>query len=221
MLKEVDVKAKRVTKEETISDRYTSGMFKSDNGYTFDLTEEHVPFINILQYLSGRVPGLMVSGSPTNPSVRWRGGTPGFYLDEMPSDVEQISTVPVDDIALIKVYRPPFMGGFGGGDGGIAIYTKRGGDATYSPGIGFEKYKIAGYSITREFYSPDYSEDKRVNELDDERTTLYWNPKLERDSVDQKLHISFYNSDVGKRYRMVVEGMTEDGRMARIEKVLE
>src|SRR5699024_8272077 len=34
LLKEVEVKAKRITKEESIEDRYTSGMFKSDNGYT-------------------------------------------------------------------------------------------------------------------------------------------------------------------------------------------
>lgn len=220
MLQELEVTADSVKKEESIEDRYTSGMFKSDNGFTFDLTEETLPYTNILQYLQGRVPGLMVGPNPANPSVRWRGGTPGFFLDEIPVDIDQIINTPVDDIALIKVYRPPFMGGFGGSDGAIAIYTRKGGDRQFNPGAGFTKKPLVGYSIVRQFYSPDYSVDKKVNKLEDQRATIYWNPVMKTDSTTHDLKISFYNTDITRQMRIIIEGITNTGQVARIEKLV-
>ncbi len=220
LLKEVEVTATRIPKEKSVEERYTSGMFKSDNGYTFDLTDKTLPYTNILQFLVGRVPGLMIGANPAQPSVRWRGGTPGFFLDEVPVDIEQIMNIPVDDIALIKVYRPPFMGGFGGADGAIAIYTRKGGDRHFNPGAGFEKKALVGYTLVRQFYSPDYAVKKRINELPDNRATLYWNPELKIDSINHQLKIAFYNSDITRRIRVVFEGVTKKGRLARIEKVV-
>lgn len=220
LLKEVTVTARKVPQEEKTEDRYTSGMFKSDNGYTFDLTHKTIPYTSIFQFLQGRVPGLMIMGNPMDPTVRWRGGTPGFFLDEVPVSADEIGTIPVDDIALVKVYRPPFYGGFGGGDGAIAIYTKRGGDQDYSPGRGFERLRIPGYTIVRQFYSPDYAVKKRVNELPDKRATLYWNPDLVKDSTSGPVTFSFYNTDITRRMRIIVEGITDDGRIGRVEKVI-
>lgn len=221
LLKTVDVTATKIPKEKSIEERYTSGMFKSDNGYTFDLTNETVPYTNIFQYLQGRVAGLLISGNPSSPSVRWRGGTPGFFLDEVPVSADEIANVNVDDIALVKVYRPPFYGGFGGSNGAIAIYTRRGGDQRYSPGKGFSMQRVMGYSVVREFYSPDYSVKNRLTELPDKRVTLYWNPDLKADSLTHKVSFSFYNSDVTKRMRIVVEGLTEEGKLAHIEETVQ
>ncbi len=221
LLDEVTVTANRIPKEETTEERYTSGMFKSDNGYTFDLTDKTLPYSNILQFLIGRVPGLMVGPSPSRPSVRWRGGTPGFFLDEVPVSIDEIVNIPVADIALIKVYRPPFMGGFGGANGAIAIYTRRGGDRNFDPGVGFTKKTLVGYTLVRHFYSPDYSVDKKVNELPDKRATLYWDPLLKTDSTTHDLKISFYNTDITKRIRVIIEGITSNGKIGRIEKIVE
>lgn len=220
LLKEVQVTAKRIPKEKSVEDRYTSGMFKSDNGYTFDLTNKTLSYTNILQFLTGRVPGLMISANPLRPGVRWRGGIPGFFLDEVPVDVGQIMNIPVNDIALVKVYRPPFMGGFGGSNGAIAIYTRKGGDRHFSPGAGFKEKKLVGYTIVRQFYAPDYSVKKKVNELPDKRATLYWNPELKADSTAHELRIAFYNSDITKRIRIIVEGITDNGQLVRVEKVI-
>ena len=221
LLNEVEVTAKRIPKEQSIEERYTSGMFTSDNGYTFDLTKEIMHYSNILQYLAGRVPGLMVGPNPSQPSVRWRGGSPGFFLDEVPVSIDEIVNIPVDDIALIKVYRPPFMGGFGGADGAIAIYTRRGGDQQFDPGEGFLKKKVMGYSLVRQFYSPDYSVDKKINELSDQRATVFWNPRLRTDSTTHALKISFYNTDITRRLRIIIEGITKGGQIARLEQVLQ
>ena len=220
-LKEVNIRDKKITPQQTIEQRYTSGMFSSGDGYTFDLTKE-TPFQqNIFQYLQSRVAGLNITGDINNPTMSWRGAKPSLYLNEMPSDVSLLANVNVNDIALVKVFRPPFMGGFGGGAGGaIAVYTKKGGDNQGDQTIrGFERMKKAGYSLVKEFYSPDYAVKKEVHELPDKRLTLYWNPYISVDSITYARTIQFYNNDFSKRFRIVVEGITADGRVGRVEQV--
>ena len=42
-------------------------------------------------------------------------------------DAATITQLNVNDIALVKVYRPPFIGAFGNGPGGaIAVYLLKG-----------------------------------------------------------------------------------------------
>jgi hypothetical protein len=219
LLKEVNIKEKKITPQETIEKRYVSGMFTSDNGYTFDLTKETPTSFNVFQYLQSKVAGLQITGDYSNPTLSWRGGTPTLYMNEMPTDKEMISTLNINDIALIKVFRPPFMGGFGGGAGGaIAIYTKKGGDNTSDESVrGFELYKKGGYTLTKEFYSPDYSVRNDLHALADKRLTLYWNPRVQIDSASHKAKITFYNNDFTSHFRVVVEGFSEDGRPGRAE----
>jgi hypothetical protein len=219
LLKEVNIKEKKITAQETIEKRYVSGMFTSDNGYTFDLTKETPTSFNVFQYLQSRVAGLQITGDYSNPSLSWRGGSPTLYLNEMPTDKGMISNLSINDIALIKVFRPPFMGGFGGGAGGaIAIYTKKGGDSPADESVrGFELYKKGGYTLTKEFYSPDYSVRNDMHALADKRLTLYWNPRVQIDSATHKAKITFYNNDFTTHFRVVVEGFSEDGRPGRAE----
>jgi len=222
-LKEVNVNAAKVKPEETTEKRYTSGMFSGGDGYTFDLTKETPISLNIFQYLQSKVAGLQISGDLNNPSLSWRGGKPGLYLNEMQSDVSMLSTLSMQDIALVKVFRPPFMGGFGGANGAIAVYTKKGGDNApkNDPSIrGFKLYKKAGYTIVKQFYSPDYSVKKEVHALPDKRLTLYWNPNVAIDTLTHTARVEFYNNDFTKRFRLVVEGIGDDGSVGRLEQEL-
>ncbi len=77
----------------------------------------------------------------------------------------------MNDVALIKVFRPPFFGATGGGAGGaIAIYTKKGGaDNSNIKGLDFAN--IYGYSAIKEFYMPDYSKTSDPS-IPDYRSTL-------------------------------------------------
>ena len=82
-----------------------------------------------------------------------------LFLNEMRSDPGKISGVNINDIAYIKILRPPFMGSAGGGAGGaVAIYTKKGGDVKLEPGKGLNKTIVTGYSAPKEFYSPNYKD---------------------------------------------------------------
>ncbi|HSC54146.1 MAG TPA: hypothetical protein VLC98_11010 [Phnomibacter sp.] len=130
-LQNVEVVAKRKTLVDTYEDNYVSGMFKMSDAIVFDGMESDqlLNQFNVFQFLIGKVPGLRIqlSGEGMNYSVQWQGNETYFFLDEMQVDMETIATYPTSDIAMIKVFRPPFYGAYSGGAGGaIGVYTKRG-----------------------------------------------------------------------------------------------
>ena len=165
---------------------------------------------------------MQINTTSNPPTLQWRGGTPQLYLDESPTDADMISNIPVSDIAYIKVLRPPFMGGTGGGSAGaIAIYTRRGNDVKSAPGKGLDNNMVNGYTALRQFYSPDYSSISEENEKKDLRTTLYWNPRVITTRGHNKVLLTFYNNDVTQSFRVEIEGMTKDGHLAHVVQVME
>ena len=109
---------------------YPTGLFKSDNAYTLNVENDPVALasFDVFQYLQGRIPGLLIydMGPFYAPYVSYRTGTPAFFLDEVRVDAKALSDIPMQDVAMVKVFRPPFFGSFGGANGAIAVYTKRG-----------------------------------------------------------------------------------------------
>ena len=78
---------------------------------------------------------------------------------------------------------------------------------------------ITGYTKYKEFYSPDYTTNQSVET--DTRTTLYWNPYLLTNKDSKSVKVEFYNNDITRRFRVVIEGMNENGQLARVEKIVE
>ena len=218
MLETVTIKRKSKSPVDIMDEKYASGMFQGGDGYQFDVVND--PFaassINIFSYLQGKVAGLQINTSSNPPTLTWRGGAPGIYLDEMQASADMISTVSVSDIAYIKVLRPPFMGASGGANGAIAIYTRRGGDVAQTPGKGLSKNTVTGYTAIRQFYSPDYATFKEDFDKKDLRTTLYWNPEIMTSPGNNKVRLSFYNNDISESFKIVLQGMTKDGRLANV-----
>ncbi len=222
-LENVIIKSKTKSQKELIDEKYASGMFAGGDGYQFDLTND--PFatsaINIFTYLQGKVPGLQINANGPNPTMQWRGGSPQLYLDEIPADPSFVSSINPNDVAYIKVFRPPFMGGFNGANGAIAIYTRKGGDMKSEPGKGLANNKVFGYTAIREFYAPNYASFTQRNEDRDLRTTLYWNPAVITAPKNNEVTVTFYNNDVSEAFRVIIEGMTSDGKLAHVEQILE
>jgi hypothetical protein len=80
---------------------------------------------------------------------------------------------------------------------------------------------IKGYTPVREFYQQKYDENKIEDyQASDFRSTLYWNPKLRLDNTHRKMSFVFYNNDVSNKFRIVVEGMNQDGKLCRIEEII-
>lgn len=224
-LETVTVKADSKSPEEKLSDKYTSGLFTSDNGYTFDVVNDVTAqsAMNVFSYLQGRVAGLQISNAMGgNPSMTWRGSSPSLFLDEMPlSDPSMLANMSMTDVALVKVYRPPFMGGFGGSPGGaIAVYTRKGGDVKREPGEGMPHKTVAGYSLIKEFYSPNYLSLSEDHSKVDARNTLYWNSLIMTTPQEHEVRFKFFNNDYTKSFRIILEGMNSQGQFTHIEKVI-
>ncbi len=220
VMENITVTARTKTAKEKMEEKYVTGMFGGD-GFSFDLVNDPLAntYQSIFQYLQGKVAGLQITGAGMEPSLSWRGGAPVLYLNEMRADASMIASTPVSDIAYIKVLRPGSSVVFGGGNGVISIYTRKGGDSQPDPNTkGLSFVQVAGYSAIKQFYSPDYATASERDQFDDVRSTLYWNPSIYLDKDRRRLRLQFYNNDITKRFRIVMEGINADGKLIHVEK---
>jgi hypothetical protein len=222
-LENVTIQSRGKSQMQVMDEKYTRGLFSGGDGYQFDLINDKFVSgaMNIFTYLQGKVPGLQITTNAANTSLQWRGGAPALYLDEVPTDASFLQSLNINDVAFVKVFRPPFMGGFNGANGAIAIYTRRGDDVKPEPGKGLANNKVFGYSPIKEFYSPNYASFTTKNDERDIRTTLYWNPSIVTSPQGNQVVVSFYNNDISGAFRVIIEGMSRDGRLAHIEEIME
>jgi len=74
-------------------------------------------------------------------------------------------------------------------------------------------YPFGGYQEPIAFYSPKYEKGNNNDVLiPDFRSTLYWNPNLQTD-LSGKCNFSFYSADRITTYKVLIEGMTEEGEI--------
>lgn len=232
MLEGITVKAIKKSPLEEVDDRYTSGMFSGMANRSIDLvnSEEVISDFSIFEYLQKTVPGidLTTDGGPyggeyqlfyrQGPSVSSMGPIPMIiYLNEIETDATVIANIPPGDIALVKLYSS-FPGATGNGAGGVlAIYTKKGADISRASKGDVLNFK--GFSIRKEFYSPDYRALQGSFVKEDRRITLQWIPNILLNHINPSIPIRFYNSDRTKKYRVIVEGMTNSGKLIFGEKI--
>lgn len=221
-LEEVKLKSRVRSAKDILDEKYATGLFASGDAIQFDVVNDPfaVSSTDVFSYLQGRVAGLQINNSGGETTLSWRGGTPSVFLDEMPADVDRLRSTSMSDVAYVKVFRPPFFGATGGGGGGaISVYTRKGGDVKFEPGQGIGFQLLAGYSAYKEFYNPNYTLSPAGSP--DTRSTLYWNPFILTDKRSNVSHIEFFNNDVSKKLRVIIEGVNADGKLTRIEKLLE
>lgn len=182
--------------------------------------------MNPLIGLQGRVPGLQVieyldEFNIRRVSVRIRGGTssisgstsPLILVDGLPWDVEGLMGLSPSTIDYVEVItRGVSMFGTRGANGVIAIYTKKGPDDAEAR-TDYISYKMGGYTRPRPFSQPDYSE-KNTSNGADFRTTIFWSPNIPL-SANNPTVVECYAADVPTRYRIVVEGITAEGKPLR------
>lgn len=149
LLPGVVVKGTNKSRAQQFNDEYSSGLFKSGDERIVSILDDPsaISFPNIFSYLQGRVAGLQIYSAGFNGGrAIWRGNPVTFFIDEVRADPQQVANIPVADIAIVKAYPPPFFGAPGGGSGGgIAIYTRRGGEAEY---LSADKhvFRVKGYT---------------------------------------------------------------------------
>ena len=143
-----------------------------------------------------------------------------IYLNEILTDAGVIATIPAREVAMVKVFDT-YVAGAGNSPGGaLVIYTKKGEDLYALEDNGQQLY-YQGYSISKEFYSPDYK-----NPADqpaggnDRRITLLWVPDIIISGKNEKVPVRFFNNDRTKFYKVIVEGVTSEGKLLMMEKII-
>jgi len=174
--------------------------------------------ITIEQCLQGRIAGVTFrNGIPY--LMRNAGGGPmqlildGMYVEA--DFLNNIQPMDVESIEVLKSIEYTSLYGSRGGSGVLLITTKRGGSdmsySRYAPGI--ITYAPKGYYVIRKFYSPQYTPEN-TDKGPDNRTTVYWNPHVATDT-NGNAKFNFYNTDEPGVYRVVIEGINDDGHLAR------
>ncbi len=232
-LAEVQVKTKLKTRIEQLEEKYVSGMFATLNAKQFNMVDAPlgttIGYNNIFDYLQTRVPGLKIPG-PGDDSPPTLGYTIGptmlpvplavnLFINEFPVNSSNLASLTMDNIAYVKVISPPFLGSIQSGAYSIAVYTKHGDEGDVKDIAGMKKVFLPGFTTIKEFYSPNYAE-TQLNAKTDLRRTIYWNPNIFYDG-SHKITLSFYNNDISHTLQLVLEGMAQDGRLIRVNKLLQ
>jgi len=137
---------------------------------------------------------------------------------EIPGPNMNLDEINVNDIETIEVLRNSSASIYGArGMGGVLIITsRRGGIEPISTGIpdGLLPISPKGYYKAREFYAPRYDHAENAFNREDLRSTIYWKPELVTDK-DGNASFDYYNADGTGSYRLIIEGIDENGNLGR------
>ena len=144
-------------------------------------------------------------------AVVWENGRPQLVLDGML----------ITNLIKQRFEIEGFEDVKGGGKGEGAMTIKRRGIYDTLKGEELNYQRLPGYTLYKEFYNPNYETMIPESIEEDARTTLYWNPFIFTNTKTRTFKIEFYNNDFSKKLRLILEGVNSDGKLARVEKIIE
>ena len=220
MLQEVTVKTSAKTPTQLLAEKLSSPLFQTDNEVMIDFVNEEqnaTSYNNVFDWLEGRVAGLnftileeerqdpiTLATIPAGLRIPiMRDGQPVIFVDEMLTDVTQVHSLSVSDIAMIKVIKGYFLGApsGGGGHGAIAIYTKKAGLVSNEKKDDSPAGVLVGY----------------FRETDRQQLNWY-NLPFQHGKATVKIGLS--EGDVKSGLRFIITGFTRDARPIYYENVL-
>jgi len=222
-LDEVSIKATSLSRDVELKKEYSIPYNNYDRRIMLDSITQRKYVYNIFELVRNQVAGVQVIGTPNiDQRFRLRGGSNTIkgsldakvLLDGVEVSYTTLNAVPLTEIAFVDVLKGLSSTTiYGGGNGIVAVYTKRHGSGSandmYSKPDYVSNIKYEGYSSNREFYSPNYSTAFAGAEKPDLRTTLYWNPRV---SISEgKGNVEFHASDVASNYIIEIQGLTSEG----------
>ncbi|CAN1537401.1 TonB-dependent receptor, plug domain containing protein [Spirosomataceae bacterium] len=217
-LNEVVIKGKKIDVV-----RNSKVLYRKEDASTLSVSEDtrFQGYSDIFQVIRGRIPGVTISGDPTNPSVVIRGvssislsSDPLYLIDGQPVDKSQMLNMLVTEVDEIDVLKGPAVASLYGDkarNGVISVLT-RAGSGKYGQEVEAEGVKVVrktGYQKAREFYQPNYDQDK-LGGAPDYRTTVYWNPSI-KTNKDGKASVTFYTTDASTLLKVQLEGLSYEG----------
>ena len=176
-------------------------------------------------------PLFLVDGVPLNSNINFNLPT-NIELDKRGVDnisnsdqrlVQSVKAIPLNDVDKIEILKSPqnlAVFGTTGANGVIAIFTRSGQNETSNKTAkGIIKKQIVGYASQKIFYSPKYNSHNNKKSNVDFRTTLFWNPKvITKNGISE---VSFLTSDISGPQIIIIEGVTNKGKICLSEAVIE
>ena len=162
-----------------------------------------------MRIVLSRIPGLKITGSPG-------GGYAGTYRDGPVTLVVNDVAYSIGDylhlISKDEIDQIDFVNGF------IILYTTNfKNDKREIPAFNIKTIKPLGYQQPVEFYAPKYDTPaSKASPNPDLRTTIHWQPVV---TIDEEgvATFEFYTADEPGSYTVIIEGLTNDGRIIRKE----
>jgi len=194
------------------------------------ITEEEIERYLDVVILLNKVPGVRARRTQFGElSVIIRGMTsvvrptvPLLLIDDMTMPmIEMLDMIDVFNIAQIDVLKGGEAARFGmrGFGGAISVTTKSrtGTFISELPKFHIRAYTPLGYQHPVEFYAPQYdTPEKRDAQPSDLRTTIHWQPVVQTDDKGSA-SFEFYTADEQTSYTVIIEGLSDDGRIMRQE----
>ena len=198
---------------------------------TVNVSQLRIPPSSMNQLLT-RLPGVVVTDTAAYLFRNLYRGSPIpvlWLVDDMPAGFQPPDYLMISDIVQIDLLTSPAnltMFGRNGTGGVIAIHTdigqrfrnvnsrsirltQRGGTQLFDSHI--KRIMPLGFQKPAEFYAPKYDQPAQ-NPKPDLRTTIHWKPDLITDG-EGKASFRFYTADTPSTYTVVIEGVTEDGKL--------
>ena len=145
---------------------------------------------------------------------------PLILINETPVDISVLDMLNVSDIEQIDIIRSTSVYGDRSYGGVISIYMKIGSGSGKRADIPQEHIKYVlplGYQQPVEFYAPKYdTPEKRNAQTPDLRTTIHWQPVVQTDSTGAA-SFEFYTAGEQSSYTVVIEGLSDDGKIIKKE----
>ena len=227
LLESVEVKSSRLPRDETEQPDYRVDRPYGKPDYVLKSKDINTSYGNILYAMQGRFPGLVVRRSEAGWIIYSQRATSissptpilvmvnNVPLGGDPADI--LSTINPMTVESIEVTtRINVLYGSQGANGVISIHTKQNVSEDYiqrSPN--FQILVIHGYSRYRIFSHADYDNPKTDKTKPDYRATIYWSPEIVTDAKTGTTTVSFFAADLPGRYRILAEGVTQNGEPVR------
>ncbi|MGA0555300.1 carboxypeptidase-like regulatory domain-containing protein [Larkinella sp. VNQ87] len=189
---------------------------------------------NLYEIIHGRLPGVTVTREGAAQARSYKvfvrgvgsfksGMQPLYLIDGIPIQdpygdaLMQFNAGDIERVEVLKSAGTAGMYGARGGNGVIAFYTrsKRSMQGSNKAQSEMRPIQFVGYpSVQREFYVPRYDADASTSSIAgpvDDRDVLYWKPMMQTDGQGNS-QLGFPISDVVRTLRVVIQGVTVDGR---------
>ena len=217
-LKEVTIKARKA--DDRMDVPYSDNMNGPGNADQVIKGDQLTGCINLSDCLNGKIYGVMFRGAiPFTLRALSRMHPPPMVLivDGGVESATHLNEINPEDINTIEVLKSgSYLAIYGSNapGGALVITMKKGPGSGASVASDIVSYQFTkGFYSARTFYVPKYAH-QSTGPAAHQNATIYWNPNIGSDK-DGNASFEYFNGGAKGTYRVVIEGIDDDGNLGR------